>query len=100
MTLSNAMAASTLRRGYVMRMGADAFNSTIAALEAAACDPAAACSVDSRCLQDLIAAVVRVYSARRAAGQELPALRPNADGTQPTATDVVIMVTALLDSAQ
>jgi hypothetical protein len=78
----------------------DSFMSTIAALEAAACDSAAACSVDPQCLQDLIAAVVRVYAARRAAGNELPAFRANAGESQPTATDVVIMVSALLDSAK
>lgn len=55
--------------------------------------------MDGRALQGLLSAVTRVYAARREAGDELEAF--SADGTTaaPTATDVVITVSAMLESA-
>jgi hypothetical protein len=56
-------------------------------------------TVDVRVLQDALAAVTRVYAARVEAGGPVPALSVGGAAALPTATEVLVTVSGLLESA-
>lgn len=71
----------------------------VAEVAALAGSPEVAAAVDGRTVQDLLATATALYASKRLSGEPLPAFEPR-DGVQmPTATDVAVTVTAMLDSA-
>ena len=68
-------------------------------LDAAAGDPEATAALDARLLQDLLAGATRLYAAKLDAGEEIPPLRAGGGTALPTATEVLVTVSGLLESA-
>ena len=91
--------ASTSRSDLEGRAERSALREAAAILDAAAEDPAAAAALDTRLLQDVLAAATRSYAAKVEAGEEIPALQAGGSAMLPTATEVLVAVSALLESA-
>ncbi|MGH3319044.1 MAG: hypothetical protein ACRDN9_02500 [Streptosporangiaceae bacterium] len=70
-----------------------------AGLDEAAVDPRACAELDGRLLQALLGAATRAFAARREAGEDLEAFTADGPALPPTPTDVVVTVSAMLDSA-
>jgi len=68
-------------------------------LDGAAADPGAAKALDPRTLQDLLAAATRLYAAKVESGDPVSALSVGGAAVLPTATEVLVTVSALLESA-
>lgn len=64
-----------------------------------AADPHACAELDGPALQALLAAATRAFAARWDAGEETPAFAADGLAAPPTATDVVVTVSAMLESA-
>jgi hypothetical protein len=71
----------------------------LARLEAAAADPAGLTAATAREVQDVLAAATRAYAAMRAAGAGLPAFASGSRTQPPSATDVVVTISEMLESA-
>jgi hypothetical protein len=69
------------------------------AILAAAGDPGRAAATGEREVQELLAAATRIYAGRRASEGGFPAFAAGAGVEPPTATEVVLCVSAMLESA-
>ena len=81
------------------RSDSQALSQTIGILDTAASDAAAAAALDTRLLQDLLAAVTRLYAVKLESGESAPALSTGGAVALPTATEVLVTVSGLLESA-
>jgi hypothetical protein len=71
----------------------------LARLEAAAADPAGVAAATAGEVQDLLAAATRAYAAIRATGAGLPAFASGSRTQPPSATEVVVTISEMLESA-
>ena len=69
------------------------------ALEAAVAEPERLSELDGRILQGLLGSATRAFAARREAGDALEAFAADGPTAAPTPTDVVVTVSAMLESS-